>query len=100
LPHVRDSQAGRATRRRTYCRQPHFRERVAPHRDACRARPATTVEPMAGSVVSDLAGRVLAGRYLLHGAVGPGASGRVDGAEATRLRGRVAGKELNAALDE
>jgi beta-lactam-binding protein with PASTA domain/tRNA A-37 threonylcarbamoyl transferase component Bud32 len=55
---------------------------------------------MAGSVVSDLAGRVLAGRYLLHGAVGTGASGRVYVAEDTRLRRRVAVKVLHAALAE
>ncbi len=55
---------------------------------------------MPGSVVSDLAGRVLAGRYLLHGAVGTGASGRVYVAEDTRLRRRVAVKVLHAALAE
>jgi len=36
---------------------------------------------MPGSAVSDLAGRVLAGRYLLHAAIGTGASGRVYVAE-------------------
>ena len=66
----------------------------------CRAHSATTVETMPGSAVSDLAGRVLAGRYLLHGAVGTGASGRVYVAEATRLRRRVAVKVLHAALAE
>jgi serine/threonine-protein kinase len=55
---------------------------------------------MPGSAVSDLAGRVLAGRYLLHGAVGTGASGRVYVAEDTRLRRRVAVKVLHAALAE
>ena len=55
---------------------------------------------MAGSAVSDLAGRVLAGRYLLHGAVGTGASGRVYLAEDTRLKRRVAVKVLHAALAE
>lgn len=55
---------------------------------------------MARSVVSDLAGRVLAGRYLLHGAIGTGASGRVYVAEDTRLRRRVAVKVLHAALAE
>lgn len=55
---------------------------------------------MPGSVVSDLAGRLLAGRYLLHGAVGTGASGRVYVAEDTRLRRRVAVKVLHAALAE
>src|SRR5450755_1825317 len=55
---------------------------------------------MPGSVVSDLAGRVLAGRYLLHGAVGTGASGRVYVADDTRLRRRVAVKVLHAALAE
>lgn len=55
---------------------------------------------MPGSAVSDLAGRVLAGRYLLHGAVGTGASGRVYVADDTRLRRRVAVKVLHAALAE
>ncbi len=55
---------------------------------------------MAGSAVSDLAGRVLAGRYLLHGAVGTGASGRVYVAEDTRLKRKVAVKVLHAALAE
>ncbi|MDQ1532827.1 MAG: eukaryotic-like serine/threonine-protein kinase, partial [Actinomycetota bacterium] len=55
---------------------------------------------MPGSAVSDLAGRVLAGRYLLHGAVGTGASGRVYLAEDTRLKRRVAVKVLHAALAE
>ena len=50
--------------------------------------------------MSDLAGRVLAGRYLLHGAIGTGASGRVYVAEDTRLRRRVAVKVLHAALAE
>jgi serine/threonine-protein kinase len=50
--------------------------------------------------VSDLAGRVLAGRYMLHGAIGTGASGRVYVAEDTRLRRRVAVKVLHAALAE
>src|ERR1700704_3972735 len=53
---------------------------------------------MPGSAVSDLAGRVLAGRYLLHGAVGTGASGRVYLAEDQRLRRRVAVKVLHSAL--
>jgi eukaryotic-like serine/threonine-protein kinase len=53
---------------------------------------------MPGSAVSDLAGRVLAGRYLLHASVGTGASGRVYVAEDTRLRRRVAVKVLHAAL--
>jgi serine/threonine-protein kinase len=55
---------------------------------------------MPGSAVSDLAGRVLADRYLLHGPVGTGASGRVYVAEDTRLRRRVAVKVLHAALAE
>jgi eukaryotic-like serine/threonine-protein kinase len=50
--------------------------------------------------VSDLAGRVLASRYLLHSAIGTGASGRVYVAEDTRLRRRVAVKVLHAALAE
>ena len=55
---------------------------------------------MARSLVSDLAGRVLAGRYLLHSAIGTGASGRVYVADDTRLRRRVAVKVLHAALAE
>src|SRR4249920_1403295 len=55
---------------------------------------------MPGSAVSDLAGRVLAGRYLLHTAIGTGASGRVYVADDTRLRRRVAVKVLHAALAE
>jgi serine/threonine-protein kinase len=55
---------------------------------------------MPGSAVSDLAGRVLAGRYLLHSAIGTGASGRVYVADDTRLRRRVAVKVLHAALAE
>jgi eukaryotic-like serine/threonine-protein kinase len=54
---------------------------------------------MPGSVSSDLLpGRVLAGRYLLHGAIGTGASGRVYVADDQRLRRRVAVKVLHAAL--
>ena len=53
---------------------------------------------MPGSVGSDLPGRVLAGRYLLHGAIGTGASGRVYVADDQRLRRRVAVKVLHAAL--
>jgi serine/threonine-protein kinase len=56
--------------------------------------------PVARSLVSDLASRVLAGRYLLHSAIGTGASGRVYLAEDTRLRRRVAVKILHAALAE
>jgi serine/threonine-protein kinase len=55
---------------------------------------------MPGSAVSDLAGRVLAHRYLLHNAIGTGASGRVYVADDTRLRRRVAVKVLHAALAE
>jgi eukaryotic-like serine/threonine-protein kinase len=55
---------------------------------------------MPGSAVSDLAGRVLASRYLLHSAIGTGASGRVYVADDTRLRRRVAVKVLHAALAE
>ncbi len=55
---------------------------------------------MAGNAVSDLAGRVLAGRYLLQAAIGTGASGRVYVAEDTRLKRRVAVKVLHAALAE
>jgi beta-lactam-binding protein with PASTA domain/tRNA A-37 threonylcarbamoyl transferase component Bud32 len=53
---------------------------------------------MPGSVGNDLPGRVLAGRYLLHGAIGTGASGRVYVADDQRLRRRVAVKVLHAAL--
>src|SRR6202022_3910230 len=60
----------------------------------------SSVVAMPGSAVSDLAGRVLASRYLLHGAIGTGASGRVYVAEDTRLRRRVAVKVLHAALAE
>src|SRR3954453_9976488 len=55
---------------------------------------------MPGSAVSDLAGRVLAGRYMLQHAIGTGASGRVYAAQDTRLRRRVAVKVLHAALAE
>ena len=63
-----------------------------------RATMAATVVRMPGSVGSDLPGRVLAGRYLLHGAIGTGASGRVYVADDQRLRRRVAVKVLHAAL--
>src|SRR6476646_2582017 len=53
---------------------------------------------MPGSGGSDLPGRVLAGRYLLHGAIGTGASGRVYVADDQRLRRRVAVKVLHSAL--
>ena len=53
---------------------------------------------MPGSAASDLPGRVLSGRYLLHGAIGTGASGRVYVADDQRLRRRVAVKVLHAAL--
>ena len=54
---------------------------------------------MPGSVSSDLLpGRVLSGRYLLLGAIGTGASGRVFVADDQRLRRRVAVKVLHAAL--
>ncbi len=56
---------------------------------------------MPGSVSSDLLpGRVLAGRYLLHGAIGTGASGRVYLADDQRLRRKVAVKVLHAALSD
>src|SRR3954452_1652683 len=58
----------------------------------------TTVVPMAGSGIADLAGRVLADRYRLHAPIGTGASGRVYVAEDTRLRRRVALKVLHTAL--
>ncbi|HET9728965.1 MAG TPA: protein kinase, partial [Acidimicrobiia bacterium] len=50
--------------------------------------------------MSDLAGKVLAGRYLLQSAIGTGASGRVYVAEDTRLRRRVAVKVLHASLSD
>ena len=53
---------------------------------------------MPRSVVHDLAGRILAGRYLLQSPIGTGASGRVYAAEDTRLKRRVAVKVLHAAL--
>ncbi|MCZ7535158.1 MAG: protein kinase [Acidimicrobiia bacterium] len=59
---------------------------------------AGTVGHMVGQSVSDLAGRVLAGRYRLLAPIGTGASGRVYVAEDTRLRRRVAVKVLHAAL--
>src|SRR4051795_4549227 len=56
---------------------------------------------MPGTASSDLLpGRVLSGRYLLHNAIGTGASGRVYAADDTRLRRRVAVKVLHAALAE
>jgi serine/threonine-protein kinase len=68
-------------------------------RDDANARAlAATVVRMPGSVGNDLPGRVLAGRYLLHGAIGTGASGRVYVADDQRLRRRVAVKVLHAAL--
>jgi len=54
---------------------------------------------MAGTTSSDLLpGRVLSGRYLLHSAIGSGASGRVYVADDQRLRRRVAVKVLHSAL--
>ena len=54
---------------------------------------------MAGIASSDLLpGRVLSGRYLLHNAIGSGASGRVYVADDQRLRRRVAVKVLHSAL--
>jgi beta-lactam-binding protein with PASTA domain len=55
---------------------------------------------MAVSGVTDLAGRVLAGRYRLLAPIGTGASGRVYRAEDTTLRRPVAVKVLHAALAE
>ena len=67
--------------------------------DAVACSADTTVDAMPGSVSSDLLpGRVLSGRYLLHGAIGTGASGRVYVADDQRLRRRVAVKVLHAAL--
>jgi len=71
--------------------------RGGPDTVAC-SRP-TTVNGMSGSLSSDLLpGRVLSGRYLLHGAIGTGASGRVYVADDQRLRRKVAVKVLHAAL--
>src|SRR5262245_56503282 len=53
--------------------------------------------PMAVSV-TDLAGRVFAGRYRLLAPIGTGASGRVYRAEDSTLRRHVAVKVLHAAL--
>jgi serine/threonine-protein kinase len=53
---------------------------------------------MAGITVTDLAGRVLAGRYRLLAPVGTGASGRVYLADDVRLKRRVAVKVLHGAL--
>jgi serine/threonine-protein kinase len=53
---------------------------------------------MPTSGVTDLAGRVLAGRYRLLAPLGAGASGRVYVAEDVKLRRRVAVKVLHAAL--
>jgi serine/threonine-protein kinase len=54
---------------------------------------------MPGTASSDLLpGRVLSGRYLLHNAIGSGASGRVYVADDQRLRRRVAVKVLHSAL--
>ena len=54
---------------------------------------------MPGIASSDLLpGRVLSGRYLLHSAIGSGASGRVYVADDQRLRRRVAVKVLHSAL--
>lgn len=53
---------------------------------------------MAGPAITDLAGRVLAGRYRLLGSIGAGASGRVYVADDVRLARRVAVKVLHGAL--
>lgn len=53
---------------------------------------------MPGTASTELPGRVLSGRYLLHGAIGTGASGRVYVADDQRLRRRVAVKVLHAGL--
>jgi serine/threonine-protein kinase len=53
---------------------------------------------MVSPAVTDLAGRVLAGRYRLLGSVGAGASGRVYVAHDVRLRRRVAVKVLHGGL--
>ena len=58
----------------------------------------TTLDAMPGTASTELPGRVLSGRYLLHGAIGTGASGRVYVADDQRLRRRVAVNVLHAAL--
>ena len=55
---------------------------------------------MPRSTVSDLTGRVLAGRYRLLAWIGAGSSGRVYVADDVRLRRRVAVKVLHAALSD
>ncbi|MFM8303692.1 MAG: PASTA domain-containing protein [Actinomycetota bacterium] len=55
---------------------------------------------MASPAITDLAGRVLAGRYRLLGSVGAGAAGRVYVADDVRLRRRVAVKVLHSGLTE
>jgi serine/threonine-protein kinase len=63
----------------------------------CSERPVPWAA-VAGISVTDLAGRVIAGRYRLLAPIGTGASGRVYLAEDTRLRRRVAVKVLHGAL--
>ncbi len=60
--------------------------------------PGTVVAAMALSGTTDLAGRVLDGRYLLRVPIGTGASGRVYEAHDVKLRRRVAVKVLHEAL--
>ncbi len=60
--------------------------------------PGTVVRAMALSGTTDLAGRVLDGRYLLRAPIGTGASGRVYEAHDIKLRRRVAVKVLHEAL--
>jgi|GEM_PF-69749 len=55
---------------------------------------------MYSSGVTDLTGKVLAGRYRLTAPIGTGASGRVYMADDVRLKRRVAVKVLHAALAE
>lgn len=59
-----------------------------------------TLDPMSFSAVTDLVGRVLAGRYRLLAPIGAGGSGRVYVADDVRLRRRVAVKVLHSALAE
>ena len=56
------------------------------------------VATMALSGTTDLAGRMLDGRYLLRAPIGTGASGRVYEAHDVKLRRRVAVKVLHEAL--
>src|SRR4029079_9834249 len=85
---VRDARGEGAPRGHRTALLVRIAKRSAHHDATARIMPAP-VDLMPGSVGSDLPGRVLAGRYLLHGAIGTGASGRVYVADDQRLRRRV-----------